>query len=118
MGDPSLLRRVLTNLLGNAVKYSPPDTTVRLVLAEDGKWCEIDVVDEGYGISADQMDRLFTRHARVSRPASPTSRASVSAWWIVKTIVDRHGGGVSVESAPGAGSTFRVRLPRAASRHG
>jgi len=118
LGDPSLLRRVLTNLLGNAVKYSPPDTTVRLVLAEDGKWCEIDVVDEGYGISADQMDRLFTRHARVSRPGQPDQPGIGLGLVIVKTIVDRHGGGVSVESAPGAGSTFRVRLPRAASRHG
>ena len=118
LGDPSLLRRVLTNLVGNAIKYSPPDTTVRLVLAEDGKWREIAVVDEGYGIPASQMDRLFTRHARISRPGQPDQPGIGLGLVIVKTIVDRHGGGVSVESTPGAGSTFRVRLPRAASRHG
>lgn len=91
---------------------------MRLVLAEDGKWREIAIVDEGYGISADQMDKLFTRHARISRPGQPDQPGIGLGLVIVKTIVDRHGGGVSVESAPGAGSTFRVRLPRAASRHG
>lgn len=117
LGDESLLRRTLTNLLGNAVKYSPPDTTVRVVLTEDGRWREIAVVDEGYGIPADQMDRLFTRHARVSRPGQPDQPGIGLGLVIVKTIVDRHGGGVSVESAPGIGSTFRVRLPRAPFRH-
>ena len=117
LGDDSLLRRALTNLLGNAVKYSPPGTTVHVMLAEDGSWQEITVADEGYGIPVDQMDKLFTRHARVSRPGQPDEPGIGLGLVIVKTIVDRHGGGVAVESTPGAGSTFRIRLPRAASRH-
>lgn len=116
LGDGSLLRRALTNLLGNAIKYSPPDTTVRVILAEDGMWQVIAVVDEGYGIPANQMDQLFTRHAHVSRPGQPDEPGIGLGLVIVKTIVDRHGGGVAVESTPGAGSTFRIRLPRAASR--
>lgn len=116
LGDGSLLRRALANLLGNAIKYSPPDTTVRVNLAEDGVWQEIAVVDQGYGIPADQMDKLFTRHARVSRPGQPDEPGIGLGLVIVKTIVDRHGGGIAVESTPGSGSIFRIRLPRAASR--
>ncbi|HZV55089.1 MAG TPA: CHASE2 domain-containing protein [Rhodocyclaceae bacterium] len=112
LGDQSLLRRALTNLLGNAIKYSPDSTTVRVTLHDDADWVEIDVADEGCGITAEHLGKLFTRYGRIARPDQPDQSGVGLGLLIVKTIVERHGGTVSVTSSVGAGSTFTVRLPR------
>ncbi len=112
-GDHALLRRALANLLDNAIKYSPPDTAVHMTLRDAGDWHEITVVDQGCGIAPEDLGRLFVRYGRIDRPDQPKQPGVGLGLVIVKTIVERHGGHVSVDSHLGAGSTFGIRLPRA-----
>jgi CHASE2 domain-containing sensor protein/two-component sensor histidine kinase len=108
-GDRAQLARALGNLLGNAIKFSPESGAVEIALHDDGGWLEVAVADRGCGIAAGDMDRLFTRYGRVGRQDTPGIGLGLL---IVKTIVERHGGEVAVESAPAMGSTFRIRLPK------
>jgi CHASE2 domain-containing sensor protein/anti-sigma regulatory factor (Ser/Thr protein kinase) len=112
LGDPSLLRRALANLLNNAVKYSAADTTVRMTLRDADDWQEIAITDQGCGIAPEDLGRLFTRYGRVNRTDRPKQPGVGLGLVIVKTIIERHGGSVSVESDLGTGSTFLIRLPR------
>lgn len=114
VGDRSLLLRAVLNLVGNAVKYSPPDRRVRITLGEDGSHFDLAVSDEGGGIAAADHSRLFTRFGRLETTDQPQPPGLGLGLYIVKTIVERHGGSVGVDSRPGAGSTFRIRLPKAA----
>ena len=112
-GDHSLLRRALANLLNNAIKYSPADTTVHMTLRDADDWHEITIVDQGCGIAPEDLGRLFARYGRIDRPDQPKQPGVGLGLVIVKTIVERHGGCVSVDSHLGTGSTFGIRLPRA-----
>ncbi len=112
IGDSGLLRRALTNLLDNAIKYSPPRTVVRLNLREDGENLLIEIADEGYGIAPENLAQLFTRYARFSAPGQPEARGVGLGLVMVKTVVERHGGSIAVSSALGEGTTFAIRLPR------
>jgi hypothetical protein len=113
LGDHSLLSRALTNLLSNAIKYSPADTEVNIDLRATGNVLEVAIADQGYGIAPADLDRLFVRYGRVKRADQPAQPGVGLGLVIVKTIVERHGGSVTVTSALGAGSTFLIRLPRA-----
>ncbi|NTV10063.1 MAG: CHASE2 domain-containing protein, partial [Zoogloea sp.] len=113
-GDGALLQRAVVNLLTNAIKYSPAGTRVGLSLSsEPGMWA-IRVSDQGEGISQDSMPLLFKRFSRLQgrRVADPGGVGL--GLLIVKTIVERHGGEVQVHSEVGVGSTFEIRLPKAA----
>lgn len=114
IGDSGLLRRALTNLLDNAIKYSPPRTTVRLNLRESGENLLIEIADEGYGIAPENLSQLFTRYARFSAPGQPEERGVGLGLVMVKTVVERHGGTIEVSSALGEGTAFVIRLPRVA----
>ena len=104
-GEPQLLERAVTNLLDNAAKWSPPDGTVHVRLA-DGS---LTVTDEGPGIDAADLPHIFDRFYRSSEARTlPGSGLGLS---IVKRAAERHGGTVDVESASGGGTTFTVRLP-------
>lgn len=113
LGDAGLLRRAITNLLDNAIKYSPPKTAVHVSLREDGENLLIQVADQGYGIAPEHIGQLFTRYARFSAPGQPEARGAGLGLVMVKTVVERHGGSVAVSSVLGEGTTFSVRLPRA-----
>jgi CHASE2 domain-containing sensor protein/nitrogen-specific signal transduction histidine kinase len=117
LGDQTQLLRALINLLGNAIKFSPEGSKVEVTLREDGGWLEIAVADQGCGIAEENLTRLFTRYGRITTPGQPSPPGIGLGLLIVKTIVERHSGTVSVQSTVGAGSTFIIRLPRAASRH-
>jgi PAS domain S-box-containing protein len=117
LGDRDMLERVLINLVGNAAKFTPPGGRVSVTLADDADDADdadaavIAVADTGIGIPADEQDRLFTRFFRSSlaqQQAIPGSGLGLS---IARAIVEQHGGSMSVDSAPGVGTTFRVRLP-------
>lgn len=110
LGEATQLSRALTNLLDNAVKFSPESTVVRVTLRDAGDWLELDVADEGCGIAPEDVDRLFTPYGRVGRKDQPGIGLGLV---IVKTVIERHGGTIAVDSTPGAGSTFRIRLPLA-----
>lgn len=113
--DVQSLERVLENLLGNAVKYSPPGTTVTVLLAvEPGHPVDtvrLEVSDEGIGIPAEDMPFVFERFRRGSNVAQGVSGSGVGLA-SVRRMVELHGGTIQVESQEGRGSTFIVRLPR------
>jgi two-component system phosphate regulon sensor histidine kinase PhoR len=111
LGDKSRLQQVVTNLLANAIKFTPPSGHIDLRVTRSGQTCEVAVVDDGPGISADVLPALFQRYSR-----APTSRAEGGTGLgllIVREIVEAHGGTVGVESTPGTGSRFWFRVPSA-----
>jgi signal transduction histidine kinase len=115
-GDRDRLKQVITNLLSNACRYSPAGSTVRVAARSsgDGDRVLVEVADEGAGIAAEDLERVFERFVRVHRAELPTVKGTGLGLYIAKQIVDAHGGTISVRSAPGEGSTFTVELPRAA----
>jgi signal transduction histidine kinase len=108
--DPDRLGQVLTNQIGNAIKYSPDGGDVIVQLQQDGDEATITVADQGIGIRADELHLLFRPFSRL--PDGATIEGTGLGLFISRGIVDAHGGHVSVESdGPGAGSTFTIRLP-------
>jgi two-component system sensor histidine kinase KdpD len=113
--DAVQIEQVLTNLLENAAKYSPPGTpiTVRSSVATDPdgtSTLRITVADLGPGIEPSEQDRIFEKFYRLTDATRPVSGTGMGLA-IVKGLVEAHGGHVTVESAPGQGSTFTVVLP-------
>jgi two-component system sensor histidine kinase KdpD len=109
--DLFLMEQALVNLLENATKYSSTDASVLLVARERAGHVEIDVADKGIGLAAAELDRVFDRFYRVTRPdAAPAGTGLGLA--IARAFVDANGGRIEALSAgPGAGTTFRVLLP-------
>lgn len=110
-GNPQLLRSVVFNLTENAIKYSAPDSHVQLELRSDGGEAVLLVKDDGPGIAPADQERIFERFYRVDKSRSRQLGGTGLGLAIVKNAVRLHGGTVSVDSEPGKGSVFTVRLP-------
>jgi signal transduction histidine kinase len=117
--DRLRLEQILTNLLSNAVKYGgkqPISVEVSATGPGDDSQVWIAVRDRGIGMSADELGRIF---ARFERAVSERNYGGLGlGLWIVRQVVDAMGGSIAVDSAPGQGSTFTVRLPRRAPPRG
>lgn len=111
-GDAFRLKQVFVNLVDNAIKYSNPGGEIKISAHVDVAQIVIEIKDNGIGISQADQQRIFERFYRVDKSRSRAQGGSGLGLAIVKKIVEEHGGTVSVESAPGEGSTFRVTLPR------
>jgi signal transduction histidine kinase len=111
VGDQERLGQVLTNLLTNAVKYSPQANCIVVRLAETADGAMIEVEDSGIGIDPEHLDRVFDRFYRVSSPDEKTFPGLGMGLYISHEIVRRHGGAIEVESKRGHGSVFRVVIP-------
>ena len=111
LGDRDMLERVVINLVGNAVKFTPEDGRVDVRLGTAGDCVDIEVADTGIGIPPGEQERLFSRFFRSSLAQEQAIPGSGLGLSITRAIVEQHGGTVSVESEPGRGTTFRVRLP-------
>ena len=110
MADRPRVLQVLSNLLGNAVKFTPEGGLIRLeVHSRDEKFVEFSVSDTGPGIAPEFISSIFEPFTQARDGASLGTGLGLS---IAKGIVEAHGGEISVESAPGSGSTFRFTLPR------
>ena len=107
-GDDDQLLRVLVNLVGNAVKFTPHGGAVTVGLTDLGPDVEIAVEDTGIGIPAPDLPRIFDPYKQAHRGRGGSGLGLA----IVKGLVEAHGGSVHVESAAGRGSRFVVRLPR------
>ena len=110
-GDPALLRRLIANLLDNAIRYTPEGGQVQACLAADRSHAVLTVGDTGVGIPPESIDHIFERFYRVDKARSRADGGFGLGLSIVKWIVDAHHGEVRVESRPGEGTTFTVRLP-------
>jgi signal transduction histidine kinase len=110
--DPDRLHQILANLVGNAIKYSPSGGDVRVTAREvDGTRTEIEVADQGLGIPAEELEHIFDPYQRASTVAHRRVQGSGLGLYIVRSLVELHGGTVRVESTPSVGSTFVVTLP-------
>ena len=112
-GDPDRLAQVVSNLLENAIKFSenPGEVTVRVQRAATGGLVELQVVDRGVGIPAEDLPRLAERFYRVDKARSSELGGTGLGLSIVKHIVQAHGGSLLIESRVGVGTTVTVRLP-------
>jgi PAS domain S-box-containing protein len=110
-GDPERLREVLSNLVSNAVKYSPDGGTVWVGGRVDGNGATVYVADQGIGIPPEEQARIFDRFHRVETGLHRRTEGTGLGLYLVKAIVEAHGGRVWVESAPGRGSIFMFTLP-------
>jgi signal transduction histidine kinase len=113
-GDAKRLEQVLTNLVSNAVKFTPAGGTVRVAIeqetTEDGaEWAIIRVSDTGIGIPQEDLPKLFNRFFRASNAL--TIQGTGLGLAIARGVVQQHGGEMSVDSAVGQGTTFSIRLP-------
>ena len=109
-GDRKILKQLLLNLLTNAIKYSPPESVVTVVLRSEGNEVLMEVRDTGRGISPEDQKRLFQRFYRAGNAQDEVQGTGLGLV-IAKRIAESHEGSISVESTLGKGSTFTVRLP-------
>jgi signal transduction histidine kinase len=107
-GVPALIDRVVDNLVGNAIKYSPPGDPIEVEVRRDEERAILTVRDHGPGIPKESLGRIFDRFYRV--PGSGGAGAGLGLA-LVKEVVDWHGGCMTIDSEPGVGSTFSVSLP-------
>lgn len=110
-GDTELLRRMVINLLDNALKYTPSGGTVQVQLARNCTHVELQIADTGMGIPAEAATQVFERFYRVDKARTRTDGGSGLGLAIVKWIAEAHQGSIKLDSQPGQGSTFRVSLP-------
>jgi signal transduction histidine kinase len=106
--DPAFLRQIMTNLVSNAIKYSPENTRISVVTGTNGPGFYLKVQDQGIGISAEDQKKLFERFYRASNTAG--IQGTGLGLHIVKRYVQMLGGNILVHSAPGKGSEFCVEI--------
>jgi two-component system phosphate regulon sensor histidine kinase PhoR len=111
--DKSLITQALTNLIDNAIKYSPERTTVTISTLLEADAVRVVVEDRGYGIPHESIDRVWEKFYRVARDGQEKNEESTGLGLsVVKEVVEQHGGTVAVESEVGRGSKFSFALPR------
>lgn len=110
-GDRKQLVMAISNLVENAINYSPERTTVNVLLKKNEEIAEITITDQGVGIAEEDIDRIFERFYRVDSARSRETGGTGLGLSIVKHVISNHGGDVQVWSVPGTGSTFTVLLP-------
>jgi heavy metal sensor kinase len=114
LGDRTVLRQALVNLVMNAIKYSPQRTRIRIESSRRGDAAFLQVADEGPGIAPEHRERLFERFYRVDKSRSREIGGTGLGLALVKWSVEAHGGRVELDTELGRGSTFRIVLPAAA----
>lgn len=113
LGDRGQLEMAVSNLIENAINYSPDSTRVTVTLKVNDQIAEIAVSDQGIGIPEKDLERIFERFYRVDPARSRLTGGTGLGLSIVKHIANNHGGDVSLWSVEGAGSTFTLRFPLA-----
>jgi heavy metal sensor kinase len=112
-GDREHFKRLLLNLIDNAIKYTPAGGRVTLSLRCDGNLAHLGISDTGMGLTQDEQKQIFNRFYRAAEARSQSGGGAGLGLSIAQSIAMAHGGSIEVESAPGQGSTFTVSLPAA-----
>ena len=110
-GDRERLRRMILNLVENAIKYTKPSGHVTLSLKREGGWAVLLVSDDGIGIPEDEHERIFQPFYRSADTRSQEIKGTGLGLSIARSIAQAHGGNIRVESLPDRGSTFIVSIP-------
>jgi two-component system, OmpR family, phosphate regulon sensor histidine kinase PhoR len=110
-GNADYLERAVSNLIDNATKYTPDGGTIHVTARANGQYVVVEVTDNGIGIPPDDVPRIFERFYRVDRSRSREMGGTGLGLSIVKHVAQVHGGHIEVDSTPGKGSTFRLKLP-------
>ncbi len=111
VADPDKVEQILTNLVSNAIKYSPKGGVVAVGARRQDDECVVHVRDQGVGMTQEQVSHLFGRYQRMERDAIKGIRGTGLGLYLVRALAEAHGGRVWVESEPGEGSTFFFALP-------
>lgn len=109
--DSNMLERAVTNLVDNAIKYTPNGGTITIQLYRQDENIIVGVQDTGLGISPENQKLLFERHVRIPRIEHKKVKGSGLGLFIVRSVAHRHGGNAWVESSEGTGSTFFISIP-------
>ena len=109
--DRDKINSVISNLINNAVKYSPKDTTIQVACTVNKNEITISVKDEGMGIKPSDADKIFDRYYRVESNNTRHISGFGIGLYLSAEIIQRHGGRIWLESEPGKGSTFYFTLP-------
>ena len=109
--DPDRITQVVTNLLSNAHKYTPAGGQLSMIVRVNGPEFQLDVIDSGVGLSEDDLTHLFGRFWRAHNSATREVGGTGLGLMITKSLIEMHGGAISVASTPDVGSAFTVKLP-------
>jgi two-component system sensor histidine kinase/response regulator len=109
--DPDIVRRVFANLLGNAVKFSPPDEVIAITIADAQKEIKISITDKGYGIAPEYHQKIFDKFGQVEMHKQHQTHSTGLGLTFCRLAVEAHGGKIGVISEPEKGSTFWFTLP-------
>jgi len=101
----------LTNIVGNALKYSPEGGTVKIRIYRQNGGVQVSVSDQGIGIPKDQLPQMFSHFFRVDSPESKGIKGTGLGLWLTKHLIEGHGGRIWVESQYRHGSTFHFWIP-------
>jgi signal transduction histidine kinase len=110
LGDADLIARAVTNLVDNAVKFSPVNSTVTVNARAEGSAVLIEVVDQGCGVAPEFLPNIFEKFYRVPRAASADVPGVGLGLALVREVAELHNGTATVESQPGKGSVFSLYL--------
>lgn len=114
VGDETRTWQVVTNLLSNALKFSPSDRPVEVSVVSDDPFVRVSVRDHGPGIPTDELPQLFQKFSRLAQPGGARTPGSGLGLYFCKAMVEAQGGSIWVESEPGKGATFCFTLPTVA----
>lgn len=109
--DPDRIRQIITNLVGNSLKYTKEGGTITLSAQTEEGSLEVSVIDTGIGIPAEYLDKIFERFERVSKIPIPGVGGAGLGLAICRELLDLHKGRICVESQVGKGSKFTITLP-------
>jgi methyl-accepting chemotaxis protein len=109
--DPIRIERVMLNLISNAIKFTNPNGAIYTNVLDKGDTVEISVKDTGIGIEKEHLDLLFEKFYQIDKTLSRNAEGSGIGLSLTKSIVDLHGGNISVDSEIGKGSVFKIELP-------
>jgi signal transduction histidine kinase len=111
MADQRLISQVLGNLIGNALKFSPPNSVVMVWAEGDANWVRVNVADQGPGIPFEERKNLFQMFGKLSVRPNGSESSTGLGLWIVKSLVELQGGKVGVDCPADGGSIFWFELP-------